>query len=241
MQASLETVQQRLQYAMQARGVTATNLAYALGVSKSSVSDWLKGGGLTLNNITAIAVELNLSLDWLLHGKGSMDLFGPIHPSKDEMQLIQQLRNAGPTVFEAFFNMLGNMAKPMLGDDPVSQILALEMLEKSRMPMTVINHKGFIIDINEICMALLGDQLDKQKDVVGSHFANWIHEDDIKLAYQHMHDGMRNGHSTNFSCQLRRRTAKHATNESLLQIIVSAIYHGTEHCGHFQCVIFPLD
>lgn len=237
-----DSVSRRLQVAMQARNITATKLAYALGISKSSVSDWLKGGGLNIQNAAAMALELNLSLDWLLLGKGGMDLFGPIHPTADEMLLVRQLRDAGQSAFASFFSMLENLARPALGDDPLSQVVALEMLEKSRMPMVIIGHEGLILDANDSCIEILGDDLDKRRDVLGTHFAAWLAKDDIETAYRHLPEGMNEGHSTNFSCDIRRRSGIGTLLEQTqASVIISAVYHGNAQAGHFHCVLFPTD
>lgn len=238
MQHQPETISQRLQKAMREREITATNLAYTLGVSKSSVSDWLKGGGLTLNNVASIAVELNLSLDWLLLGKGSMDLFGPLHPTLIEMQLVNQLRSGGRLSFDTFFTLMQNMARPLLGDDPVKQIHALEMLEKSRTAMAVVHHNGVILDVNEPCLALLGDNLDKNTDVIGTCYMKWLAEEHVAAALLHTELTVLEGRNTHFPSRLQR---KQQHGKPYQDIIISTVSHGTPGEGYFECVVFPID
>lgn len=64
----------RICLAMAARGVFKLSvIAVAVGVSESAVSRWRKGEPLTLLNAVRLCDVLDVSLDWLLLGRGSMD------------------------------------------------------------------------------------------------------------------------------------------------------------------------
>lgn len=240
--AKKPAIQKRLLEAMQQRNVSITNLAYALDLSKASVSEWLRGGGLSMQNLAAIALELNVSIDWLLMGKGTMDLFGSIHPTEEEMELVYHLRQTGPSTFDTFFRMISNIAKPIMGEDPVNQILTLDMLEQSRMALCVISHDGHIVDLNDAFLQVLGDNLDKTTDVIGTHFAEWITEEDIANAVIMMQTSYTRGYSTNFSCRImRKQSSPTANTKPFMDIIVTSLYNGTEEKGYYQCIVFPLD
>ena len=61
----------RLAEAMRLRGWNKqTALAEALGVKPSAISRWLKSGSLSLDHAIALCDFLNVSLDWLMLGRG---------------------------------------------------------------------------------------------------------------------------------------------------------------------------
>ncbi len=49
-------------------------LAAELDVSAAAVSRWQSGGPVSLESACALAERLDVSLDWLLLGRGTMDL-----------------------------------------------------------------------------------------------------------------------------------------------------------------------
>ena len=49
-------------------------MATCVGVSESAVSRWRGGGPMTLENVTSVCLALNISADWLVLGRGHMDL-----------------------------------------------------------------------------------------------------------------------------------------------------------------------
>jgi transcriptional regulator with XRE-family HTH domain len=66
---------ERLMAAMKARRIPKLSvLAAALNVSESAVSRWRRNGPMTVDNVEAVCRFLDISADWLLLGRGSMDL-----------------------------------------------------------------------------------------------------------------------------------------------------------------------
>lgn len=65
----------RLGEAMRRRGVTKLSvLAKSLNVTESAVCRWRSKGVMTLANVIAVCTVLDVSVDWLLLGRGHMDL-----------------------------------------------------------------------------------------------------------------------------------------------------------------------
>ncbi|MBZ7924354.1 helix-turn-helix domain-containing protein [Ensifer adhaerens] len=64
----------RLKVALEAKGVKK-QMAFAaqIGVNDSVVSRWKRGQKLTLQNAVRICQALDISLDWLVLGRGTMD------------------------------------------------------------------------------------------------------------------------------------------------------------------------
>jgi transcriptional regulator with XRE-family HTH domain len=68
----------RLQYALNRRGVRKLYaLAVELGVDESALSRWRQGRSITLANAVTLCQTLDISLDWLLLGRGDMDAHQP--------------------------------------------------------------------------------------------------------------------------------------------------------------------
>lgn len=236
-----ETTSARLAMAMDLRSTSITALSYSLGVSKSSVSEWLRGGRLTIQNAISVSLELNISLDWLTTGKGAMDLFGPVHPTMTEMHIIQHLRRSGDHAFDALYKLLSNMARPVLGDNPVEQILALDMLEQSRTAIAIISHTGFVMEVNEAYLDLLGEQRDTVNQVIGSHFTQWLPEEDAQRAAIHMKTNQIDGYCSNFNCRIQRKNpSNQPAANSYVDVIISYIFCSSPQSGHYQCLVYPV-
>lgn len=76
---------ERLMAAMKARRIPKLSvLAAALNVSESAVSRWRRNGPMTVDNVEAVCRFLDISADWLLLGRGSMDLPGACDHARGE-------------------------------------------------------------------------------------------------------------------------------------------------------------
>lgn len=71
----MESRGERLRRAFVARGVhKQMSLAVQLGVDESAISRWQRNQGLSLEHAAALCEALDISLDWLVLGRGYMDL-----------------------------------------------------------------------------------------------------------------------------------------------------------------------
>lgn len=77
---------QRLDTALYLRNIRKLYaFAVEIGVDESALSRWRNGKPVSLSNAIAICDALNISMDWLIRGKGSMELtLKPIDPAGDE-------------------------------------------------------------------------------------------------------------------------------------------------------------
>lgn len=65
----------RLASAFAARDVRKLQaLAVDLGVDESAISRWKRGRSISLDNVARLCVALDVSMDWLVLGRGDMDL-----------------------------------------------------------------------------------------------------------------------------------------------------------------------
>lgn len=91
---------ERVAHAIRARGVRKMlNLALDLGVDESAISRWKKGGPMSLKSAARLARALDVSLDWIVLGRGEMELHKKLALRADERELIRLLRrwNANST------------------------------------------------------------------------------------------------------------------------------------------------
>ncbi|WP_082120905.1 helix-turn-helix domain-containing protein [Dyella japonica] len=69
-----ETRGSRLRTAMRARGLTKLSaMAAAVGVTESAISRWCHDGAMTIDNVVVVCGVLEISIDWLLLGRGEME------------------------------------------------------------------------------------------------------------------------------------------------------------------------
>jgi transcriptional regulator with XRE-family HTH domain len=88
-----ESVGERLNLALQARRVQKmAALAAQLCVDESALSRWRRGGQIPTAHVMAICEALDISADWLLMGRGAMDLHKSDPASRLEDQLTRALR-----------------------------------------------------------------------------------------------------------------------------------------------------
>src|ERR1700679_2145925 len=65
---------ERLRLAMDARGVRKQHaFAFQLKVHESAITRWKTNRSFSLDNAIAVCAALDISLDWLLLGRGTMD------------------------------------------------------------------------------------------------------------------------------------------------------------------------
>jgi transcriptional regulator with XRE-family HTH domain len=65
---------ERLRLAMHARGVRKQHaFAFQLKVHESAITRWKTNRSFSLDNAIAVCAALDISLDWLLLGRGTMD------------------------------------------------------------------------------------------------------------------------------------------------------------------------
>lgn len=65
----------RLSEAMCARGIYKLSvLSTLLGVTESAISRWRHNGTMTVENVIALCVALDISVDWFLTGRGHMEM-----------------------------------------------------------------------------------------------------------------------------------------------------------------------
>ncbi|MGV1836911.1 helix-turn-helix domain-containing protein [Rhizobium rhizogenes] len=81
-------------------------LAAELNVSVAAVSRWQNGGHTSLESASALARVLDVSLDWLLLGRGTMDWHRDSTISATELQWVLALRSRPATIRSRLLDLL---------------------------------------------------------------------------------------------------------------------------------------
>jgi transcriptional regulator with XRE-family HTH domain len=71
----MSTRGERIRQALALRGVRKQQaLAAELNVHESAITRWKESAAISIDNAMALAIALDISLDWLLLGRGTIDL-----------------------------------------------------------------------------------------------------------------------------------------------------------------------
>jgi transcriptional regulator with XRE-family HTH domain len=91
-------------------------LALEIGVDESALSRWRHGQQISLENAVRLATHLDVSLDWLLTGRGTLDGHrpsgGPILPTPAEREVVERLRRLPPEALPLLAALLDALAPP---------------------------------------------------------------------------------------------------------------------------------
>jgi transcriptional regulator with XRE-family HTH domain len=115
----MSTRGERIREALTARGVRKQQaLAAELDVHESAITRWKENKQMSLDNAVALAAALDISLDWLLLGRGTMDShreFRPAWRPSDNEMLGQIGRRFGPRSLSLLLAMIDSMVADASG------------------------------------------------------------------------------------------------------------------------------
>lgn len=93
---------ERLQKALEARGIRKQMaLAAELSVDESAISRWQRNAGLSLTHAARLCEVLDISLDWLILGRGDMDLHRRPDVATAQRNIADQLSSLPSPITEA--------------------------------------------------------------------------------------------------------------------------------------------
>lgn len=104
--ADAESMGNRLEKALEARNVRKIYpLALELGVNESCISRWRRSGSISTDNAIKLCHLLDVSVDWLLSGRGDMDQHKERSVSDREYLLVERLRSLPEKVGNSIFSL----------------------------------------------------------------------------------------------------------------------------------------
>lgn len=102
---------ERLSQAIKGRGITKMlPLAADLRVHESAISRWRNDGSMTLDNAVRLSEVLDVSLDWLILGRGDMDHHKGQPPRAEETALADLSHRFQPTTLDHLVAFLKSVA-----------------------------------------------------------------------------------------------------------------------------------
>jgi transcriptional regulator with XRE-family HTH domain len=108
----MESRGDRLSHAIKGRGISKMMaLALDLDVHESAISRWRKGGPMSLENAARISEVLNISLDWLVLGRGDMDAHTAESLVSEEFELVQIVRKLRRTALVHLLALLDDVTQ----------------------------------------------------------------------------------------------------------------------------------
>ena len=102
----------RLSYAMRVRGMQKSLvLALAIGVNESTISRWRNSEPISVANAVGLAVALDVSLDWLLIGRGNIHSNPESLGSSDLEQIVQSASRLPNNVNKALLALIQSFSE----------------------------------------------------------------------------------------------------------------------------------
>ena len=97
MKHETSNISNRIHYALhyaQVRKLSA--LALEIGVDESAISRWKKTGNISINNASSLCKILDISLDWVILGRGDIQQHKQFIVTESEREMIYELRKLEP-------------------------------------------------------------------------------------------------------------------------------------------------
>lgn len=91
------SISKRINYALhysQVRKLSA--LALEIGVDESAISRWKKTGNISIQNACALCNILDISMDWVILGRGDIQQHKQFFVTESEREMIDELRKLEP-------------------------------------------------------------------------------------------------------------------------------------------------
>jgi transcriptional regulator with XRE-family HTH domain len=102
---------ERLTFALRLRRVPKmTALAADLDVDESAISRWRKGGAMSLGSAGRLCEVLDISLDWLVLGRGEVDGHKTFAIGPQERHIVELVRGLPPVSVQGLAQLLAPLA-----------------------------------------------------------------------------------------------------------------------------------
>ena len=156
MNNELTKIGQRLGEILKKRQIKPMELARRAGVSAATVSYWQKGKNLNFEALDFLCCEMEVSLNWLINGQGSMDV-AHSEITQEEAAMIRVLRHIGPNIslpleqlLDASLNYIGS--RHTLTCHPAKQ----DIFNSGQTAYARISQNGEVLNANDVFYDTLG-------------------------------------------------------------------------------------
>ncbi len=102
-----QDIGKRIEYALQySRVKKLSALALELGVDDSAISRWRTNGNISIKNAGNLCSALDISLDWVVLGRGSIHQHKNFYANDTEQEIIFLLRQLEPETAVLIINLI---------------------------------------------------------------------------------------------------------------------------------------
>lgn len=229
------TFSDRLNEALIKTATPKSKLALMIGTKPSTVSGWLSGKYPTVNNLISISRALNISLCWLVNGLGPMHMYGPLHISPDEENLLLQLRFFPKDISRHLLNFLALASQHESDIELINCARASRVLNAADLAMAVFDNNFLIRDINNEFLKLLNIPEELKKQLINTYFIDWLSTKDKGKMIMSLNNAKMVGSIEGLHCDLI-----HYDSDDFTTVIFSGAYHGSAEKGFFLITAFLL-
>lgn len=108
---------ERLSFALRLRQLPKmASLAVEMGVDESAISRWRKGGAMSLQNAARLCEVLDISLDWLVNGRGNIESHRQFSIDPHEREILNLVRALPSASVQGLIQLLAPIAST--SDEP---------------------------------------------------------------------------------------------------------------------------
>lgn len=221
----------RLAQILQDLHIPKSNLALNLDVSPAAVTGWLNGKKPMLGHLIQLSKTLNISLDWLITGRGPAYLHGPLHLSPHEENILLLLRNLPQGSIDTLIQLLSGLTSS--NDTTMIQRAKMaKTMQAADLAMIMLDADQRILDINNAYLQMLNLHSAEKDSVLGLPFMDWVTGDKANMMLQ-LKQAADNNTSINMRIEHIRR---HDT--STVTAFVSGIYRKSDGNAFFLLTAF---
>ncbi len=163
----------RLKQVLHSRGLKPVDLARLTGESPAKVGGWLQGKGLMTQGLAQLALSLDVSLDWLIHGVGPERVSETLKLDTQEEQLIWALRQYGDLATQHFCGLLAAVERAGI-TSTLQHMRAQALLADIDLPSVILSNSGCFLTANEAFGALLDFEQEKISALAGINYKKWL-------------------------------------------------------------------
>lgn len=168
---------ERFNKALSDRGISQASLAAILDVPRSSISNWIKNESIPTDHLVRIALELNISIDWLINGEGPERLLGPQYIAASEKAFIESLRMLGKEITQTYLDLIHQTIAPAYGETPYESIGLARFVDETHIAWGIVGYDGRIELASHGLYELLKLSPEHPGSLIGTPVFQWISEE----------------------------------------------------------------
>lgn len=147
---------ERIRIVIKERNISSSELSKRLGVSKASVSQWIKGKNLTLKTLALLSSELDISLNWIIYNIGDSHRISSLKVNDKEEALLYIMRHIKNDITSSITNFLQSMEGFISTVNLNRHVPTDKIFELSKVAASTISIEGYLLESNAYHNKLIG-------------------------------------------------------------------------------------